>query len=914
MTINLKEVEEVIRKSDNNEVLKRFLVENLKDTDDPITWYDILKKYDFFDPRKNPKPIEIEDGKFHIPFWNELSLLEKFSTNTAFINDQRIVNELSSYIDNLIAYTDEEGHHIDNDKTDWMIIKIIFNLPISRIKRDYVNYISVVYNSKWDINLVTGEIVNIILPKLIEFRAKNLLLYILDILLNYKIKRIEEIKYEDIVPLMDEFWFNEMFSRYHDDLYDICGIDLFNLIENKMLDLLTNKSIEYNIAQIVTIEDSDQNSDISYEVNLVKLIRGLFIKLPYEKIEPHINKFKKSDYSIFRRLYIYIINVKYDVLKDFFWSIKYNPLSDIDIKHELWELFSNNAVKFDNNQIDKIIDWIEKNEYYLPNNVKEDKILAEQIIAYKKKEWYYSLLKNPNGKIDEKYQYYQSINPGQLDHPGYLMWSSGVMIEAPYEEIKLDISQFDNTELTKYLNSQRSESKMPLGFFSELSIKQLVKNNLKQFTTNMEPFIDLKPKFLYDLFIALKEAWSQKLLFEWDSVFNFIDAVIPVIDKWVVDESKGNYKNWTIQKIAELIEEGAKNDNNSFDNKFLSSSANSLIKLDCLRPDKIEYTDRILDYVINSSKGALYSAMVIVSLKYARYEKKAIWINLIEDYYTSLINDKKNQSYEFFFIIGRYFINIIFLDKEWILKYYDIIFDKSNDEIWSSSFQGYLSVGQSLDVFNLLNKNGEYIKALKFDFKNNMIEEILMHHIANLYLVENIKSFKNQLMRILIENMNSNQISNISHFYWNSRDKLNQTQRELIVDLWKNIIDSIKDKRGRSDIYNSLSYLISIITQLNELNVYVLRETAKYMDLKSPYSIFTDNLLRLLEQDPKTIGEIYISIAENDEYPYSREESIKKIVECLFNLGEKEIANIICRIYANKGFLFLRDLFNQYNE
>lgn len=81
------------------------------------------------------------------------------------------------------------------------------------------------------------------------------------------------------------------------------------------------------------------------------------------------------------------------------------------------------------------------------------------------------------------------------------------------------------------------------------------------------------------------------------------------------------------------------------------------------------------------------------------------------------------------------------------------------------------------------------------------------------------------------------------------------------------------------------------------------------MDVKSPPFRFTDNLIRLLEQNPRVIGDVYLLIAEKDEYPFAREKSIIKLVEKLYLANEKEIANKICRVYANNGMLFLRDLY-----
>jgi len=911
MTIDLLEVEKVIRKSENDPTLKIFLIDKLKETDDPIAWYKILNSFDFFTPEKNPKPIETEEGVYRIPFWSELSLLERYSTIKTFISEPEILEEVMQFIDDVISYRDVNGVKIDNYSTDWMLIKLIFNLPINKIKIEYIDFIGMAYTSRRDVALINGEMVNSIIPKIINARSKQVLLEVLDVLLNYKLISYEGVDFNDFVSIMDEFWFNEMISKYSNDFYDICGIDLLYKIENKILDLIKKKNMEFSIAQVVTIEDSDQNLNQSYEINMIRLIRDLLIYLDVNEIKSDLLRFLKSEHSIFRRLVIYLINVKYSELDYLIWSYSGNPINDIEIKHELWELFSNNSKLFEA-RIMTVINWIESNEYYIAEEIKENKEMVKKIIAYKKKEWYYSLLSSEVIIVKEKYDHYDSINPIKLDHPGYSIWSSGVMSVSPFKEVGSDFIQLDNAELVQHLNAMQDAEGSIFGFEPKLSIRELVKENPIKFTNDMEPLTGLNQKYLYDLFIGLKEAWSQNSDFDWNEVFTFINAVLPIIDGWETEKIKYDYNNWTIQKIAELIEEGCKRDEHSFDDELITIAARALIKLDNICKTKISYNKKIIDYVINSSKGAIYTAMILVSLKNARFNKKKVWINEIEEYFTLIINNSHLQSYEFYFIIGRFFNNILYMKEKWIMDHYNSIFDIIDDDIWASSFQGYLSGSKlTISTYYLLKEKGDYSKALTFNFENNMIDRILMNHMANSYLLEGVSPFKNELMKIIIDELDNDKISHISHFYWKNRDELSDDHRELVIDLWRTIINSISKKEQYVNIYNSLSYLIGIINQLDEVKIKILMETSKYMDLKSPYSLFTDNLIRLLEQNPNAIGNIYLFISEKDEYPFAREDSIKTLVEQLYNSDEKEIANKICRVYAAKGFLFLKETFEK---
>lgn len=913
--IDLKEEEiEVLRKSENNPVLKSQLIEELKKSKDPIRWFKILNERRYFNPENNPSPIKMPDGNYRIPFWHELSLLENYCTIDSFITNKEITNKVEEIIDSIIEYRNESGKKIDNYMTDWMLIKIIFNLPDDKIKIEYVNYVKLAFESKWNASLLTGEMINNVLPKIIQNKSSKLLLNLLNILLDYKVTAYDESKYTDVISIMEEYWFNEMINKYKGNFYEICNYDLLNIVENKIIELIEYKNTEFSIGQIVTIYDSDQNLSESYELNLIRLLRDLILFLETDQIKKDISRYLKSEHSIFRRIAFYLADIKYSEFDYILWSYKENPLEDVEIKHELWKLFNNNVKKFNENQINKVINWIETHDYYISEDVKKDVELVDKIIAYKKKEWYYALLTDQPNEIQKKFDYYNSTNPIKLEHPGYLIWSSGVMTISPYKEVETDIIQLENDELVQHLNSLQDSKDTILGIEPEFSIRQSVQENPSRFTTDMIPFYHLKPRYLYDLFIGLKSAWKQKKNFKWDELFIFIDTLIPVLDKGTIEHSFYDYKNWTIQQIAELIEEGCKDDEHSFSIEFIPISANILVKLDEICNKKVSFSKKIIDHVINSPKGSIYSAMMQVSLKKLRHKGKKIWLQEIQDHFSSIITNLETQSFEFFFVIGRFLPNILTMNKNWILGNLDIIFSKSNEEIWSASFQGYLS-GQPgyRGPYEILVERSDFLKAIFYNFENDMMERSLMNTIATFYLLDERPPKDNELIKKIIKKQDQSQFSHLTNYYWRHSEKLTETQRDLVLDLWEATLNSIYDKEKSKEIYNSLSYLVSVIDELKKKSIDVLLDTIKYMEIQAFHPILLDNLLRLMIQNPKVIGEAYVLIAEKDDYPYAKRDTIKKFVEELYKLDENEIANQICRIYTNKGFLFLKETFEKYN-
>ena len=99
MSINKKELEEVFRKSENDPTLKVFFFEKIKTAEDPLYWFNFLYEKDVFEPNNNPAPIKIEENHFRIPFWNELSLLEKYSRIESFIIQPEVLEKIEKIIE-----------------------------------------------------------------------------------------------------------------------------------------------------------------------------------------------------------------------------------------------------------------------------------------------------------------------------------------------------------------------------------------------------------------------------------------------------------------------------------------------------------------------------------------------------------------------------------------------------------------------------------------------------------------------------------------------------------------------------------------------------------------------------------------------------------------------------------------------
>jgi len=443
------------------------------------------------------------------------------------------------------------------------------------------------------------------------------------------------------------------------------------------------------------------------------------------------------------------------------------------------------------------------------------------------------------------------------------------------------------------------------------SFKNCVLENPEKFTNNIKPFLNVPRIYQHALLWGLSEAWRLGKDINWQVVFDFIKNLITPDDFWDEKYSRFNYRNWIISRIAELIEEGTKDDNRAFSPEFLPVAENILLIL-------VEKT-----IVLNSTKGKIFSAMVNYSLRYARLYKRKNeerWAENIKKEFTNRLNREIESSLEFSVILGEYLPSIYWLDKNWVIVNINKIFPIDNDIHWKSAFTGYLFYSSRVykDIYFLLRENGHYAKAIKSEFSEPYITERLVQHICIGYLEdwEKLEDEKSLIFQ-LIENKNINQILEIVRYFWMFGNKLTDKIKSKVKPLWKKIYSLAKQNEENKEfqkIISDLSKWLVLIDEIDDEITEWLKLLVKYVDRDFDSTFFIEYLTKHASKTPKKVGEIYLEMLKAGIYPYYEQEQTQNIVRTLYENKEKEIADKICNLYGEKGYLFLKDIYKKYNN
>jgi hypothetical protein len=899
----------------NDKPIENYFFKKLASTDNPFPWIRHLKERGYLNPKNNPPPQEV-------PYWNVLGYLENVATQNSKNPSGEITELLLDTINSIL------DPRIDNHLTDRTIVKIIFTLPLEQITDEHFEFIRASLKSKGGTTLIAPEIEKTSLQKLIDNEANGLVLKLMDVIFEYQEADSEVLdRYSSV---MGKFWFNSLLKKCKPAIAELCGTEAAEIAISKVRIITEEGASRFNRIWIPTIEDHQQTTFTDrYECQMVHFVRDMFERSEPDQIKAKINNLINEEHPIFKRIAVHTINYHYRDLNELFWNWKKNPLDEHELKHELYELLNDNCSSFTKEHIEKVLRWIESKNYYVPTEITDDKERIGELLAGHKKEWLLAILKTDDPDVLTSYEKYNKICTTELDHPGFDYWSEGGTSWGTISPIeKVELLDKSNEEIEECLITYKEEqgwNKPSIGGLSEI-LRNSVSENPEKFANNMTPFLTVQRTYQHALLWGLLEAWRAKKDFAWDGILNFTSQIIESDEFWNEKYGEGswNYRNWIVSQIADLIKEGTKDDNHAFDAELLPHAERILLLLVEKTESDLSEIDDIVTSVLNSSKGKIFSAMINYSLHCARLFRKEQgerWAETIKEDFDKRLNREVEPSLEFSVTLGEYLADLYYrLDEKWVRSNINRIFPKDNHEHWEAAFTGYLFYRSTVykDLYFLLRGNGHYAKGLETNFSDHHITERLVQHICLGYIEEweKLDDDKSLITR-LIKNGNVNHLSAIVGFFWMQRDKLTDKIKVKVKPLWKTLFDMLSEDEENTEyqkIIASLAEWLSLIDELDEQTTEWLKLSAKY---QTDYgaSFFTDYLLKHASKTPVTVGGIYLEILKAGVYhPTYKEEDIQMIVRVLYEQNQKETADRICNLYLEKGFDFLRTIYENHRN
>lgn len=903
----------------NQEPYLNYFFNKISKADNPKIFFDILFDKGFFNASKNLNPIkdELNLGFSRIPYWQALKYLDKIINNNIELNDKQINNSIISIINDLIEYKNEKDERIDNYHTDVFILKALSKLPIELIKVKHIEFFRIALNSRFGGDYFGSNISDTILSKLIQENSKELLEILLEIMFSYKEEKNGT--YRSLKALMSNYWLGETLSKNHEDVIKVLKESSVIIPLTFITKIITNNKYLFSTLVVSTIEDNNQKYGLDkYEKIIISFLRDALISTEPALIYKTIEIMIKAKQSIFRRLAIYTINIKYQRLKNILWENFPATIDEYGIQHELYELIKNHAKDFDEAELSQLIKKIEMIQVKEPD--KKKKIQYE---AYRKKGWYKILLITGNEEIIKLYKKYSEIIPDEVEEPGRPFtiessWGDGAPDDA------YNIETMEVQEIVRYLN-KHADDRYTDGLDRRFSM--YVKKDLKKYMGNLEEFKKLVIPFKHSLIRGIYES-GRNIEFDWEKVIIFIHDVIKQSDFWNKEknENLGTYKTWLISTIADLLNDGMKRDEDAFDKEFLPNAKEILLILyNNFKLKEFQYRN-MSDAILNSTSGRIYSALMNYSLRNARANnlEEGRWDNDIKSIFSDNLFKNHKDSLIFHGILGRYFINLLWLDKQWVDDNLTNTFSNKNIAHWKSTMETFLFYTPTLykNIYDQFKENDFWVKALENlqdeNSRTRLVGYILTGYLHNFEKLEEKNSLIDKLINMNDDFLNKEIIEHCSRMY--GFEFVNKNNNDLslkIQNLWLRIFNNINDetKKKNQRILSDLCKWLKLISSFNE-NIYKLCQiSAKYASVNYNIPFLMEGFENHIETNPEEIGKLILIMirSEYNSLYESEEEKFRQFVQILYKKKHKKIANDICNHFGMRGVHYLREYWDRNN-
>jgi hypothetical protein len=911
--MSVDKISETLQIIKNDKAREDYFFEKLSVAPNPLEWLIPLKEAGYFNPEKNM-----------LPYWNVLGALENMSRKNELTPNNEVSKILKGIVDAII---NKDGQRVVNCRTDLSILRIVSYLPIEFISSDHIRFFKEILASNSRPALYDYEIGNSLLPKLIKENREDFILELLNVILHYE-KSDNELACE-FVSLIDSYYLKEILKKNGYGIEKTCGINAAKIGIRKISEILEKDNTQFNIIWIRTIENHEQTRFTDrYECILVHFVRDMLEKAEPKQIRTQIKELLHNKHNILKRLAYHLINHHYDSLHDLFWGLTANPLNNIMVKHEIYKLFEMNCKIFDDKQIKKAIQWIESEDFSLLEEKLDSPEKKEIYRARDKKEWLQSLLNSEHREIHELYEKYSLIYDSEIEHPGFDVWSSGAHIVeyvSPVDENEL--KRLNNKEMASFINSYKEEEDTWQNDFKCVnfasSLTNLVFNNPEQYSVDLKPFLSIPQKYQYAILQGFKNAKRENKHFECDQLLQFIKDLI-TRDNFF--SSENDYCDLIAGEVSLFIWEGTQNNRPSFSvDSLYKVEEIILIFLENVSPaQKLMFGDFFM-MVLNSPRGqvlmtAISYSLYLASLRNENPENK--WVKSIKLKFTDLVK-KENPELEFSIVIGWYFENLCFLDSEWVFDNFDKIFIIDNDKHWEAAFSGYMVWMRAVSekTYKLFRDKGHYQKSFSFHFSDNRVTGKVAQSVAVGYLAgwDDVSDDGGLLCKML-KLENTKYMSELVWFIWSFRnqDNIEKEAREKIKILWGEIV-KILERDLNNNEYRSIASGLGkwlVLFDVIDENIFDLlqRVTVKCLGEDTNAAYFIEYLLNHVEKTPDRVGDLYLDILNNGNYPQYKDLDIFAIVQGLYKCEEKEKADRICNLYNQKGIYFLRDIFELYNK
>lgn len=958
---------EVINLIKNDISIQNYFFHKLSNTKTPERWFDELKKTNFYNSVYHPHAIRIKENNrtsYRSDYWPILGYFENLSRKNFELKNLEISTFFKKFISEVNSKQKAQSKEISfrNFRTDISLIDIMAFIPPEHLDTKVLENLSDLLGNATGGSEIT--LINHLIPNILQYGTQELIKELMNQVLSYRMTESDKIwgegKEYRFNSILTDYWLNKiikskritLIENYSELIYEICLNKIKEIIE-----IDKSQFVWFKLDYIGDDHISEHNLSTEYHDIISDLFRDaiktLNLERKHEVIKEMFELADNQNHEYFDKIAIYLISLNYEDLRTLFWErykAKESILYYAELKREIYELIAKNAATLSNDELDIVITWIEaiNEDYFTEESKKRGSEWLQQMIAYKKLEWYeHALAKSNFPEIKEKVFELKNLCDWERKDilPGHWKGETkgGFISHSSPEDAKLNEKSIE--EVADYLihygevfhpDHVKSSSE---GLAREL--KEDVRQRPLEYSQNIEAFTSIKVLYYWEyLYWGFREAIQDGKQIEWESLLKFGLEKIQEPSFFDTLHEKNNtnsYKQSFLRFFVDTIEEGFRSKEKELSLDSLNLVSDTLLFLLEQNPYKDEPIEhRRLNHIsqenipvisnneyYNTIPGKIYRALVIAIWRIEKeiQNKKYNEENKLFKWLKNQI-DKGIDSEVFYYALGVGYRGYWYYQKQWCLDNKENIFPSGQPQKLLSVFSGFLENVPNVfeDIFQYFHEQGIWDLAIQHikDF-NDWPKESLCHQILLGSIYVNGK--ENTEFPLIKKLLNTGDPLVLEKSAWMTWKYLNDGATEankIVVPVWQTINNNIKnfEKKEKNRIIGYFGYLAKEVNGWSDEIKKCILETIELLDEDYDTYHLLDAFEKHFDLSPKFVIEVFERLTKRKIFFRYQHENVNSLVERIYNFNDgeyKDKANFICNFYGENGLYFLKEIWERHN-
>lgn len=892
--------------------------ELLLQRDDVTGYFDHLRAFGLFDPKNNPAPVPVENGKFvRVPYWPALDYLEACAKHASRSDDDALAERILDVLRNVTRARQEINGVPDNHHTHLKFAEIFGHLPPRCIGQADVDLIRIWIDSQFDRGMVAHALDKGLMKRLLESpqpedwsKAARVLWHCTAI--TWVDDEGLERKQRKPVSIVDDYWLKELIDHHATSLGSKARAEAVEVFLERTREVYREETrARASWLFRPAVENHKQNHDWAGPDN--RFVEGLrdaligWIDVDHASATRCVEAMLGDQTEIVRRVALHVVNERWTVVRSVFRPFIEPRLFDSGHLHELYGLLRERFSSFTDEEKRAVVEAIRGIQ---PSTHWKE---PEESLKRAQRNWLSAVAGKGEDSADIWYEtLQQDPKIGQLsEHPDFHTYMVSWAGPGP--------TPFRPEQLIEFAKDgsliQRLNAFEPKRSWRGPTTKALVDALEEAIGIAPDVFVDVMPAFIdaarpyqYGLINGFKRLWDEPKdktsALNWHQIWplliSLFESIVLADEFWtesvVDDRDLTPTRNWIPPVIAEFLRAGTRDDKKSYEPALLPRAW----VLICRLLEKAEAADDIdkdaMTQAINTSKGKAVEALFSHALRTCRVADRTrkthadAWTE-IEPVFDSELAKCRNANFEFSTLAAAYIANIEYLSADWLRANIDGIFPAKYSGNLFGAIAGLAYAPATRSTYQLLADREVLDRALAMELGERNTRERLLERIALAYLWGD-EDLTSPRVRRLFDEQRLGDLQVVGDFFWSvSNQELKPGQVQKILAFWKQCTEwSEKREPAPAQLLSHLSRLSIYVTKLGSEEVELLQAVAPHVEKAHNADQFVEQLLRLVPLDPVAVSAVFSKLLETYEPAFDYEDKLKTLVRSLAESGLKKEA------------------------